>query len=114
MHFLNENVSITIKISLKFDPKGPINNILVLVQIMAGHRLGDKPLSVQMTVSLPTHICARQPQWVNILILASDLHLAFRYMKRMIWSDLIQLLLTECIVEYSNKGEDLIKKNICF
>ena len=25
--FLNENVSISIKISLKFVPKGPINNI---------------------------------------------------------------------------------------
>ena len=32
--FLNENVSITIKISLKFVPKGPINNIPALVQIM--------------------------------------------------------------------------------
>ena len=32
---LNENVSIAIKISLQFDPKGPINNIPALVQIMA-------------------------------------------------------------------------------
>ena len=30
--FLNEKVWIFIKISLKFVPKGPINNILVLVQ----------------------------------------------------------------------------------
>ena len=29
--FLNENVSISIKISLKFVPKGPINNIPALV-----------------------------------------------------------------------------------
>ena len=29
--FLNENVLITIKISLKFVPKGPINNIPALV-----------------------------------------------------------------------------------
>ena len=41
--FLNENVSIAIKISLKFVPKGPINNIPALVQIMAWHRPGDKP-----------------------------------------------------------------------
>ena len=34
-----------IKISLKFAPKGPINNILSLVQIMAWCRPGDKPLS---------------------------------------------------------------------
>ena len=34
--FLNENVTISIKISLKFVPKRPINNIPALVQIMAG------------------------------------------------------------------------------
>ena len=33
--FLNENVWISIKISLKVDPKGSINNISALVQIMA-------------------------------------------------------------------------------
>ena len=33
--FLNENVLILIKISLKFLPKGPINNIPALVQVMA-------------------------------------------------------------------------------
>ena len=46
--FLNENVWIPIKISLKFVPKGPINNILALVQIMAWRRTGDKPLSEPM------------------------------------------------------------------
>ena len=53
--FLNENVSIAIKISLKFVPKGPINNIPALVQIMAWRRPGDEPLSEPMMVSLPTH-----------------------------------------------------------
>ena len=48
--FLNENVSILIKISLKFVRKGPINNIPALVQIMAWHRPGDKPLSEPMMV----------------------------------------------------------------
>ena len=43
--FLNENVLISIKISLKFVPKGQINNILALVWIMAWRRPGDKPLS---------------------------------------------------------------------
>ena len=33
--FLNENVSIPIKISLMFVPEGPINNFPTLVQIMA-------------------------------------------------------------------------------
>ena len=63
--FFNENVWISIKISLKFLPKGPINNIPALVQIMAWHRSGDKPLSEPMMVSLPTQICVTRPQWVN-------------------------------------------------
>ena len=44
-NFLNEIVWILIKISLKFVPKGPINNIPALVKIMAWRRTGDKPLS---------------------------------------------------------------------
>ena len=63
--FLNENVWILIKISLKFVPKGPINNIPALVQIMAWRRPGDKLLSEPMVVSLLTHICVTRPQWVN-------------------------------------------------
>ena len=63
--FLNENVWILIKISLKFVPKGPINNIPALVQIMAWRRPGDKPLSEPLMVSLLTHICVTRPQWVN-------------------------------------------------
>ena len=63
--FLNENVWISINISLKFVPKGPINNIQALVQIMAWHRPGDKPLSEPMMVKLSTHISVTRPQWVN-------------------------------------------------
>ena len=65
--FLNENVWIPIKISMKFVPKGPINNIQALVQIMAWRCPGDKPLSEPMMVSLMTHICVTRPQWVNCL-----------------------------------------------
>ena len=65
--FLNENVRISIKISLKFVPKGPINNNPALVQIMAWRRQGDKPLSETMLASLLTHICVTRPQWVNSL-----------------------------------------------
>ena len=46
--FLNENDWIPINISLKFIPKGPINNIPALVQIMAWRQPGDKPLSEPM------------------------------------------------------------------
>ena len=63
--FLNENVGIFIKISLKFVPKGQIDNISTLVQMMAWRRPGDKPLSEPMMVSLPMHICVTRPQWVK-------------------------------------------------
>ena len=63
--FLNENIWISIEVSLKFVPKGPINNIPALVQIMAWRRPGDKPLSEPMMVSLLTHICVTRPQWVK-------------------------------------------------
>ena len=63
--FLNENVWISIKITLNLVPKGPISNISALVQIMAWRRPGDKPLSEPMMVSLLTHICVTRPQWVK-------------------------------------------------
>ena len=77
--FLNENIWITITISLKFVPKGPINNIPAMVQIMAWRRPGDKPLSEPMVVSLPTHICVARPQWVKYyiyMISNSKMHLS--------------------------------------
>ena len=61
--FLNENVWISPKISLKIVPSVQINNIPSLVQIMAWRRPGDKPLSEPMMVSLLTHICVTRPQW---------------------------------------------------
>ena len=42
--FLNDYVWISIKISLKFVPKGSFNNIPALLQIMAWHQPGNKPL----------------------------------------------------------------------
>ena len=41
---VNEKFCISIRISLKFVPKGPINNKSALVQAMAWRRTGDKPL----------------------------------------------------------------------
>ena len=46
--FLNGNISISIKISLKFVPRGPMNNIPALVQMLTWRRSGDKPLSEPM------------------------------------------------------------------
>ena len=41
---LNQNDRILIRISLKFVPRSPIDNKPALVQVMAWHRTGDKPL----------------------------------------------------------------------
>ena len=71
--FLNENIWIPIEFSLKFVPvpRGPINNIPTLVQVMAWHRPSDKPLSEPMMVKLITHICGNRPQWVNASVAKS-------------------------------------------
>ena len=52
--FLNENVWISLTISMNFVPKVPINSVPVSVQIMAWRR--------PMMVSLATHICVARPQ----------------------------------------------------
>ena len=70
--FLNENFRISTKISLRFAPKGAINNIPSLVQIMAWRRSGEKSLSEPMMVSLLTHICVTRTQWVNCRFFGID------------------------------------------
>ena len=75
--FLNENVLISINISLKFVPKGPINNNPALVQLMAWCRPGDKPLSEPTMIIWLTHICVTRPQWVkyDLAILGGCIHI---------------------------------------
>ena len=46
-----------------------MNNIPVLVQIMAWHQSDDKSLSESMLVSLLMHICVTRSQWVNMMVL---------------------------------------------
>ena len=58
--FFNVNFWITIKIPLKFVPRGPINNIPALDQVMAWYPPGDKPLSEPMSISLLTRICVSE------------------------------------------------------
>ena len=73
--FFDKNAWISIKISLKFVHRGPMNNILVLVQIMAWRRPGGKPLSEPMMVRLLLHICITLPQWVKHNIIFQKLNL---------------------------------------
>ena len=65
--FQNENVWISLDISLKFVPKVQINIMPVLVQIIAWRRPGDKPLSEPIVVNQLTHISVIRSQCVNTL-----------------------------------------------
>ena len=89
--FLDENVWILLKISLKFILKFQINNIPALVQIMAWHRPGDKPLSQSMMDSFLTCICITRPQWVkNVVTATEDYHqvgLSSKYQQTVLFSE---------------------------
>ena len=45
---MNEKFCFSIQISLKFVPKGAIDNKWALVQVMAWRQIGDKPLPESM------------------------------------------------------------------
>ena len=59
-------------------PKGPINNISALVQIMAWCHPGDKPLSEPMMVNLLMHICVTRPQWLKRAASSSNDHCSLK------------------------------------
>ena len=91
--FVNKNVRIFIEISLKFVPKGPINNIPALVQIMVWRRTGAKPLSEPAMLCLPKHICVTRPQWVNVQFLLSNQYNKIASFKRKLGCASAMLLL---------------------
>ena len=86
--FLNENAWISLKISLKFVPKGQINNIPALVQIMAWRRPGGKPLSEQRWLFCWKHICVTRPQWVKISV---NNNYSKHYDCRIFWSSVSRI-----------------------
>ena len=99
---------------MKFVPKGPINIIPALVQIMAWRRPGDKPLSEPMMVSLTTHICVTRPQWVNSLRPSDP------YMCQQNSPTLFQIMtshlygtkpLSETMMDYCQHGQNWPKSN---
>ena len=76
--FFNEIIWISIKISLKSVPRGPINNMPALVQIMAWRRPGDKPLSEPLMIILLTYIWVTRPEWVELQRLPSNQCIHYR------------------------------------
>ena len=64
---MGEKFCFSILISLKFVPRGPIDNEAILVQAMAWRRRCDKPLPELMPTQFMTHICGTRGKWVNKL-----------------------------------------------
>ena len=63
--FLNVNVWISIAISLKFGPKGPIDKKPAWFKWWLGAEQVTSHYLNQWWLSLLTHICITRPQWVN-------------------------------------------------
>ena len=103
--FLNENVSIWLKVSLQLLLKGLVGNIPSFVQIMAWSRPGDKPLSEPMMIGLPMHICVTQPQWVKRDYWMLPVGISLEYRKsRSIYTD-------QHLTGYESRPQDTTKHN---
>ena len=64
--FMDTKFRIWIWISLKFVPKGPIDNKSALAQVMALRRTGKKPLlETMLTQSINAYIMQHLERWVN-------------------------------------------------
>ena len=64
--FLNENSKILIEISPKFVPRSPIDNKLALVQVMACHQFGTKPLPEPVKTQFIDAYMRHRERWVNV------------------------------------------------
>ena len=63
--FLNENFCVLIQISLAFVPKDPIDYKSALVQVLAWHQTGDKPLPEPMVQFTGAYICLQPSACYN-------------------------------------------------
>ena len=107
---LNEIVWISIKISLKFSPNGPINNIPALVQIMAWRRPGDKPLSEPMMIISLTHICVTRPQWVRGFAWKSHTFTC-DFFNQIMWYSYFVHIIRDNLLGYCSHAHEWIKQN---
>ena len=62
---MKENIFISIQFSLKFIPKGSVDNEAALAQGMASCRTGDKPSLNQGSPSSPPYICGTRGRCVD-------------------------------------------------
>ena len=101
------------KNSLKFVPKGPINNTTALVQIKAWRRPGNKLFSEPIIVRLPTHICVTRPPWVNHIVWSQVFrqHFQFHFLAYCGISglSLIETLKMNCSESFFTQGNEFEK-----
>ena len=75
--FINEIFCILIRISLKFVPMGPIDNRPALVQVMAWHRTGNKPLPEPTLTQFTDAYMWYQGEMIKQLDIFSECYLNF-------------------------------------
>ena len=63
---MDEKFCILNRILLKFIPKGSIDNMSALVQVMVWCLTGDKPLPKVILISL-TYVCGTRERWVKVM-----------------------------------------------
>ena len=64
---MNEKFHISIRISLKFVPKGQIDNKSAYVHVMACRQKGDKPLPEPMLTQFTDAYMPHLGRWVNAI-----------------------------------------------
>ena len=94
--FLNENVWISMKISLNFVPKGSINNITALVYSVPSHYLN------QCSPDSLTHMCGTRGRWVKRHFVGrkqSHFHQIHRNLFQMVLSTIYHIFRTKPLPE---------------
>ena len=84
--FMNEKLCIFIRISLKFVPWGPINNKSALVQLMAWHQTGDKPLFEPMLTQFTDTMLRHQGEMSKLCLGTAAL-----LSSTLLWTNVTQL-----------------------
>ena len=102
-HFADDIVNCIFFISLKLVPKGSINNISALIQIMAWCWPGNKPLSEPMVVRLWMHIFITRPPWVNGIATFYAANSILLWLNCMKYDPLLLCLLSLRVMVYMHK-----------
>ena len=94
MHFLMKMIEFRFEFHWFF-PMSLIDNKLILVQVMAWHRRGDKPRHYQNQcwhISV-THLYGNQPQWVNYFFITESLYFPLSEVWGAYWENITPIMM---------------------